>query len=564
MASSLVSISKKEWTVVLIITLSTAVIGLLPYWLGSNSTPNDQVYMHLIMNAEDSLTYWAKMRQGLAGAWQYTIPFTAEPHDSAAVGVFYVWLGQAARLGNLSLTAVWHLSRFICAVILFVMTFYLTAVFVADKLTRWTAYLLALYGSGLGWLLFISGQTYWLGAFPIDFKQPGAHLFFTSITFPHIALGSALIMFDMIALKRIADGRLNTDQLAEGKRSIWLLVVLAGLGNVLLGIAYPFLIYIVAVTAGLTFAYLLFKARHLLWREAFQIAVMFLIPAPLYLYYLYVWQTNDVFQMWDRQAGTPSPPWPHYLVGFGLMLLLAALFWWKRPSQRRHFAVLWWWLTAVALLVYAPLGPQRRFVQGVQAALSILAAAGLVVVLLPRLQRTRPWQRIIQNPRYDSAKLSRFFISLFILFMSFSNIILLADVSRIAGITHPDLFFRPRAEMEMVGWLHENEPAAIVLADYQSGNLIAAYAGNPVLLGHWAETVDYDLKTTAVNQFFDEAVSDQWRQDLLNAYQIELVWYGPREQAVGDFDPNTADYLIPIQQNGTITIYAYSPAAADD
>ncbi len=564
MASSQVSISKKEWIAVWIITLFTATVGLLPYWLGSKSAPTGQVYMHLIMNAEDSLTYWAKMLQGFEGAWQYTIPFTPEPHDSAAVGVFYVWLGQAARLGNLSITAVWHLSRFISAVILFVMTFYLTAVFLADKLTRWTAYLLALYGSGLGWLLFISGQTYWLEAFPIDFKQPGAHLFFTAITFPHIALGSALIMFDMIVLKRIGDGRMNAIQQKNGRGSNWLLAVLAGLGNVLLGIAYPFLIYIVGVTAVITLAYLLFKAREILWREAFQIAVLFLIPAPLYLYYLYVWQTNEVFQMWDRQAGTPSPPWPHYLVGFGVMLLLAGLFWWKRPSQRQHFAVLWWWLTAVALLVYAPLGPQRRFIQGGHAGLSILAAAGLVLVVLPRLQRTQPWQRIIQNPRYSSAKLNRFLIILFILVMSLSNLILLADVSRIAGITRPDLFFRPRAELEMVDWLHENEPTAIVFAEYQSGNLIAAYAGNPVMLGHWAETVDFDSKTTAVTMFFSDEVSDHWRQELLNEYQIELVWYGPREQAVGDFDPNTAAYLTPIRQNETITIFTFSPATAND
>ena len=115
--------------------------------------------------------------------------------------------------------------------------------------------------------------------------------------------------------------------------------MLAGLGNLLLGIAYPFLLYIVAVTAVLYFLYLLFKLRTLPWLAGFQTALIFLIPAPLYLYFLYVWQTNDIFRIWDTQAGTPSPPWPHYLVGFGVMLLLAGLVVWKRPSSRPHFAI---------------------------------------------------------------------------------------------------------------------------------------------------------------------------------------------------------------------------------
>jgi hypothetical protein len=341
------------------------------------------------------------------------------------------------------------------------------------------------------------------------------------------------------------------------------LAILAGFGNILLGIAYPFLIYIVALTAVLYFTYLLFKTRQLLWTQSFQIATMFLVPAPLYLYYLSVWRSNEVFHIWDVQAGTPSPPWPHFLVGFGLMLLLAGLFWWKRPGQRQPSAILWWWLTAVALLVYAPLGPQRRFVQGVHVSLAILAAVGLVAVLLPRLQRTNGWQAIIRNPRYNSQKLSRFIVVMFLLFMSLSNLILLADVSRVAALTQPDLFFRPTSEIEMTQWLAENEPDTIVLADYQTGNLLAAYTGNAVMLGHWAETMNFQEKVTAVNLFFADSTPDEWRQALLSDFNIELVWYGPREQALGEFNPNTAVYLTPIHKNDTITLYAVSPLTDD-
>ncbi|MCB9008382.1 MAG: hypothetical protein H6656_13605 [Ardenticatenaceae bacterium] len=447
-------ITRREWRLAVLVALFTAVLGLIPYLLGNWLAPDNKVYMQLIMNPEDAQTYWAKMLQGFNGAWLYTIPFTPEPHAAAGVGIFYVWLGQVARGLGLSLTAVWHGSRFVSSILLFLMTFTFVANFLPDKQTRWTAYLLALFGSGLGWLLFALGQPYWLGAFPVDFKQPGAHLFFTALTFPHIALGTAVILFDMLILQKIGNqkkfnaeaqrrrenGKKNLHQSAKSADKQWRWAMAAGAANVLLGVAYPFLIYIVAGTAVLFWSVLVWRQRKILWCEGWQIATMFLIPAPLYLYYLSVWRSNDVFRLWDAQAGTPAAPWPHYLFAFGPMLLLAGLFCWKRPSQRPNFAVLWAWIFTAALLLYSPLNPQRRFIQGVHVPLALLAAAGFVQVVLPRWQNGRFWQKLLTYPRYQTAKLRRFIIMLFLLFMSISNIYLWLDVGRIAALEQPDLF----------------------------------------------------------------------------------------------------------------------------
>ncbi|MCZ7672653.1 MAG: hypothetical protein M5U34_38815 [Chloroflexi bacterium] len=97
---------------------------------------------------------------------------------------------------------------------------------------------------------------------------------------------------------------------------------------------------------------------------------------------------------------------------------------------------------------------------------------------------------------------------------------------------------------------------AVLLGDYQTGNLVAARAGSRVLVGHWAETINYEAKVAQVAQFYSSSASDEWRAGLLAQYGIQYVWYGPREQALGEFQPETAVYLHPVYQNETITIYA--------
>ncbi|MCP4422308.1 MAG: hypothetical protein GY805_37340, partial [Chloroflexi bacterium] len=185
---------------------------------------------------------------------------------------------------------------------------------------------------------------------------------------------------------------------------------------------------------------------------------------------------------------TLAAPWPHYLLAFGPMLLLAILFYWKQPSDRPRFTVLWSWVITAVLLLYSPLNAQRRFIQGVHVPLALLAAAGFVQIVLPRWQSSALWQKIVSHPRYETAKLSRFIIILFLIGMSFSNLYLWVDVTRIATITQPDLFFRPEDEVKAINWLRENTgDSNIILGSYQTGNLVAAQTGQQVMLGHWAE-----------------------------------------------------------------------------
>ncbi len=545
-AERIMNVTPHEWVIAALIALAAIALTLIPYVLGYALARPGTEFTGIIMNPEDSQSYFAKMLAGYDGEWLYTIPFTPEELTPAFVGGFYIALGHLARGLGLSLGAMWHLARVIADVILFLVTFGFISMFLRDSGARWTAYLLAIFGSGLGWLLFLLNQPYWLGAFPVDFKMPEAHLFFTALTFPHFALGSALVVASLWFLFKAMNA-------ADG----WLAALGAGSTNLALAIVYPFLIYLILVTAGIYWIYLSANSRRILWRQGFVMAMTFLIPAPLLLWYGLTLATNPVFRAWDAQAVTPSPPLPHYLAAFGVMLLLGLLTFRRREQALdKSFAFLWAWVAAVALLVYAPLNPQRRFVEGVQVPLAILASAGMYGVVFPWLERTRGFRRLAVRRRYSVPGLERLFIVVFLVLMSLSNAYILTSVSVTAAVQQFYPLFRPSSEIAAVDWLRANTPRSeVVLGAYETGNYVAARAGNRVVLGHWAETVDWQTKFDEVTTFYNATMDDAWRGDLLTRYRVRYVWLGPRERELGNFDPLDVPLLQRVYSNSEVTIY---------
>jgi uncharacterized membrane protein len=222
---------------------------------------------------------------------------------------------------------------------------------------------------------------------------------------------------------------------------------------------------------------------------------------------------------------------------------------------------LWIWTIAAALLLYAPINPQRRFVQGLQVPLTILATVGLFEIALPWLRRTKLFTRVADIPRYTADGLEKLILMALISFMAISNLYVLGSVSVTTAIQQPFPFFRKMDEIKAVEWLRENgKQEAIVFSDYETGNYIASHAGNPVWQGHWAETVDWSNKSDLAEQFYSNDRDDAWRRQLLNRYAVSYVWYGELERQLGDFEPTGVDYLVPVYQDQEVTIFIFRPS----
>ena len=76
-----------------------------------------------------------------------------------------------------------------------------------------------------------------------------------------------------------------------------------------------------------------------------------------------------------------------------------------------------------------------------------------------------------------------------------------------------------------------------------------------MVLGLGTETVGVERKRYEMRRFFDAAASDAWRQDLLARYGVAYVLVGPRERALGGFDPARAPYLYRAYEDRGYAIY---------
>jgi len=526
---------------VVIVILLTLALTSLPYLLGYALAPTDMEFGGLVMNIEDSQSYLAKMLQGAQGRWLYHIPFTPEEHEGAFVGGFYLFWGWLARLLGLPVIYLWHASRILCGALLLLITYLFIARFLEDTSERIFAFLLSVLGSGFGWALLLIGRPFLWGSFPVDFKMPEAHPFFTILTFPHFSFATAmLLVISLLLLEYLRRGRLWWSGLA-------------GVAALLLIITQPFNAAIVAAVL-LAYLALLTCFKRLPPRGKFWgLLPLALIPLPLIIYYCFVFATNPVFRAWWEQASTPSPHPLHYLLAYGPFILAIPGI--MTPIREKGESLLLVaWAAIIPPLLYQPVNPQRRFVEGLHIPLSILATMGVYRYLLPRLESSRLWARITSHERYEPRSLRRFVLVVILLLTLPSNLYILASLG-VTAIQHPYPFYHEGAEVEAVDWLAAHTSSDnVVFTTYWTGSYIAARAGNRVFLGHWAETMNYDQKMEEAKTFFGPA-SDEWRKALLRDYNISYLFYGPRERALPGFEPGGKPYLVESYSNRLVTIY---------
>jgi uncharacterized membrane protein len=128
----------------------------------------------------------------------------------------------------------------------------------------------------------------------------------------------------------------------------------------------------------------------------------------------------------------------------------------------------------------------------------------------------------------------------------------------LALLGQPAPIYRDAGEVAALNWLGGDERVGsddVVLAAYETGNYLPARVQARSFVGHGPESIRSDEKKVLVAQFFAGTTDDLWRRDFVAEYGVDWVFWGPREQALGTFDPHAASYLQSVYEAGAYVIF---------
>jgi hypothetical protein len=513
----------------LVFAAAIAALSLLPYLLAYLWTPPGHHFAGFFFIADDATTYLAKMREGAAGSWLWNDPYTSEPHGGVFLFGFYLLFGHLAALLHLPMIAAYHLAGITGAMAL---------VLAAERLCRRLlpperanlGLVLVVLGTGAGFLAQVAGNPAIFGSRieALDLHLPELSGWYSILAIPHFAWATALIIAALLGLLRIME--------APG----WRPLALTALALIALTAIHPQMIPVLGLIWVAYRALLMFWGLRPSWRALAAEAAAFAATLPLLAYNAWVLLHDPTIAEWAHQWRHQAPGPVSLAVSLGLPLLLAIVGMsvaWRRRDQ--GLALLVVWPPLVVALLYLPnlANIQRRLLDALFVPIGILAAVGLTS-LTARLRRARA--RRIQV--------------ILVTVCCLSSAIVLSIALRFASGAFAEAYMNDDAWQAMQ-WLSSHHDAGDrVLSAPGPGQLLPAWSGVPVYVGHYSETLDYFQKIRNVGTVLSPDEPDSARQTFLAANRLTLLYWGPDEVATG-FNPDDHTYFHLVYRHGAVTIY---------
>jgi hypothetical protein len=535
------------------LTLLVLGITALPYLYGYLIAGADRVFMGIVMNVPDTAQYFSWARES-----QHSILIENKltPEHGAAVffNLFWLVVGRLAATLGLGIAETTQLVRPLAGAVYIGAIYWFVGLVTRTRLQRWTAFLVAALGGGLGWLLVVGKQFSGVLSAPLDLYVTEPNTFLSVLAFPHQAMAGGLqvVIFGLAAL---------AFERKCGRRAL-----AAGLLALALGVQHGYDLLIVYAVVGVTG--LLLVLRDGGWLRMIWLGALVCVPAmPAALYLFALTRISPIWQGVLAQYGnagvyTPSPL--HLLVLMGLPLLVvlggvalliarrAQLRGWFERAPARELLV-WAWLIVGCGLLYIPTDFQIKMLAGWQVPVALAATWLLLERMVPALARRSHF-----GPQPRLAQVVAF---LFVALVLPVNVYLLSW--RFVDLGRRDYpYFLQTNEVAALHWLESNSaPQDVVLSSMTLGQYVPAVAGNNAFLAHWAQTLDFYTKGRLVNSVFDARTSDADRKAILDQYGVNYVLHGDPERALGDYDPVNSDYLERVDVSGRVSVYRVEHAA---
>jgi len=520
---------RSEWVFYWTVSLLFLAVSILPYLYAAISTREGMVFGGFLFNPIDGNTYLAKMQQGYSGAWQFVLPYTAAKSSGSFLFIYYLFLGHLARWLGLPLLWVYHLARLFGGVVLLAGLYRFTRHSLGESHATRLAFLLAAFGSGMGAFALIVLPA---GQFTADFWVAEAYPFLSAFAAPHFSLGLGLLLF-LLAPRPEHTTQSPTWQI----QALWttslsfFLAMISPFGVVvaLVGLAWPAWKAFFPVHQG---------SIESIFRE--RLPWVLLGGGPWLVYYQWSSWRDPLLAGWNAQNLTPTPPLWDLALAFSPLIFLAlpGVLQAIRSGSPRLQRVAAWFLLGMVLL-YVPVGLQRRFMLGLYVPITVLGVWFL--------------SQVFSNPR----RLWLAGIALLILAIPTNLVLLLSFLGAIQ--THDLRIYHTQGEAQAYAWIAaETLPDSLILAAPETGLRLPAYTGRRVIYGHPFETVNAAQEEAAVVAFFTDP-----NPAFLAERNVDYIFYGPRERLLSGEDSSeleTALSRLPVVYDSQgVTLYAVTP-----
>jgi hypothetical protein len=456
-----------QWTWTAVIVLLTT----LPYGINWWSTPAGAHYTWILPPyPEDSFGYMAWARQATHGAWLFKIKYTALSHPSFLFHPLFLICGWLSALFSSEIGPVFVVVKAI-GTILFFIVFYRYLDQLGLSLTQsFAASIILGISSGLGVTLaffgiFIHGEMP-----PADLWMPELSTIWSLLWNPLFPFSLTLIVLSFFWLDR------GTQQGARAD------LTKSGLATGGLALLHP---YSVPLLFSLAVIITLVRRKG----KAFDyLARYFATSLPFAIYTAAISWFNPILAKHGTIGAMKSPSVTSLAIGFGLplALFLAGLVLMRGQILRRYWHIFLWFFLSV-MLAYFPFWFQRKLVFGAQIPLCIIS--GIVVGSL----LTKNWHSLIGKPVLILA------VSVSLPLVTSTTAHVFLDGYRKVKANREEAYFVSDDVMRGLRALREeSKPDEIVFATLATSRLIPAFAGNTVVWGHWAMSVDLAERKSAL------------------------------------------------------------------
>ena len=480
------------------LSLLAVVITTLPFLVAPALLEPGSTFSGFLINPIDGNSYLAKMRQGADLVLEFRLPYAPDPGPGVLLFVYQMILGGVSSLTGLPHILTYHAARIFGTLAMFGSSYLLFERALPIARSKWAAFLLTLFGTGVGWIALPTGLL------PIDLWVPEAIPLLSAYANAHFPLATAALITSVALIlfpEIIPDARL----------------ALLFLGGLLLAVVQPFTVAAVGIVFGV---WLLVErlqdkqaARLKSWAAGLTAFVSGALP--MLVYTLGVVRQHPILFAWNEQNLTPTPGILEVLLGYGLVLVFAVvgmLIGTARDRPAGRLLIIWAILGFIML--YLPVPLQRRLTLGLFIPLAALAGVGLEAMAPTR----RRFALLLTATLVFSLPSHLVVIGSGLVAVSRSE----------AGVV------MSRSDRALLEWIELNIPKdSMILAGFDTGNRLPAYGDIRVLYGHPFETPYSDEQRALVRKLWS------WNGDAANGLQalqaagVDYAFFGEQEQEFG-------------------------------